>query len=184
MDNSTQKLQALLYAHGGEMTKSDVSAALGFSAEQLSTVISSLTAELADQGIAVYETETTLSLRTAEKYVSFIRDLQKKNSEKDVGTAGLEVLATVLYNGGASRAMIDYIRGVNSSTTLRQLVLRGLLERTKDPYNARSWLYTATPEFLEHIGVQTPSDLPEYDILSETLRSTAIIETGDYADEN
>ncbi len=183
MDNTAQKLQALLYAHGGELKKSDVMTALSVDVDQLSAIVATLHKSIAEQGIDVYETATTLSLRTAAAHASFIQDLQKKDTEKDVGTAGLEVLAIVLYNDGASRATIDYIRGVNSSATLRQLVLRGLLERAKDPNDARSWLYTATPELLAHIGVATPSELPEYDTLSETLHTTAIIETDDHANE-
>lgn len=172
MDNNdtAQKLQAILYANGGEMKKSQVIGFLDISKEELVQALSALQTSLQGQGVELLETESSLSLRTASRYGDFLTELRKKDNEKDIGTAGLEVLAIVLYKGEVSRATIDYIRGVNSSGTLRQLMLRGLLERTKDAGDARAWVYSATPELLGHLGITTRQELPEFDILSTQLQ--------------
>ena len=170
MDTKGQKLEALLYAHGGEMKKTDIASMLGISPREVDSYKDELLILLQDRGIEVFETPTTLSLRTGIAYADFINELQQKDSEKDIGTAGLEVLAIVLYKGGASRTLIDYIRGVNSSGTLRQLVLRGLLERSKDADDSRAYMYAPTPELLAHLGITSCADLPKYDTLSAALR--------------
>lgn len=169
MDSQSQKLQAILYAHGGEMKKTEVATLLGTSTDEIDTLAQQLTQQLRGQGIELFATNTTLSLRSGAAFADEIAEMQKKNSERDIGAAGLEVLAVVLYKGSASRATIDYIRGVNSSGTLRQLVLRGLLERSRDTDDARAWVYTATPELLAHVGITNPTELPDYTAIQESL---------------
>lgn len=176
MDKGAQKLQAILYAHGGEMKKSQVSNLLGISSNELAKISSELTDLITGQGIELFQTETTLSLRTANDYSELLVELRQKDSEKEIGIASLEVLSIVLYKQKASRAAIDYIRGVNSSGTLRQLVLRGLLERSRDTEDTRSWIYTATPELLAHMGISTYDELPEYDMLTAALNEQLQIE--------
>lgn len=167
-----QTLQALLYAHGGELKKRDLLSLLAIEHEGLDALVHELRSILAGQGLEVFETETTLSLRTAREYSAPIEALQKHDTHKDIGAASLEVLAIVLYSTHASRAHIDYMRGVNSSGTLRQLVLRGLLERTKATGDNRSWVYTATPELLAHIGIHSSDELPEHEALHKALSRT------------
>jgi segregation and condensation protein B len=172
MENNAQTLQAVLYAHGGEMKKKELAEILGVSDDRLAARIHELTQLIAGQGIELLETEKTLSLRTASTYSEVLDEIQRKDNEKDIGTAGLEVLAIVLYKGDVPRSTIDYIRGVNSSGTLRQLVLRGLLERSRSTEDSRAWLYSVTPELLAHIGVSSVTDLPEYDSLTASLATT------------
>ena len=68
----------------------------------------------------------------------------------------------VLYKNGANRAEIDYIRGVNSSFTLRSLLVRGLVERITDPRDLRRYFYRPSFELLSFLGVKSVEELPEY----------------------
>ncbi|PCI90501.1 hypothetical protein COB18_00215 [Candidatus Kaiserbacteria bacterium] len=180
-DNKGQKLQAVLYGHGGEMKKSELLSLLNISSEELVQFVGELKQLTVGQGVELFETETTLSLRTASAYSDFVTELHKKDIEKDIGTAGLEVLAIVLYKNGCSRTTIDYIRGVNSSGTLRQLILRGLLERTRIDGDSRGWQYSTTPELLAHIGITIPTELPEYEELSVALAEPTQVQSLDDA---
>lgn len=176
----TQKLQALLYAHGGEMKKSEIASYMKTDVATLARYTVDLAESLTTQGLELLETETTLSLRTAAVCSEFITQTQQHDSTKDIGTAGLEVLAIVLYKEGASRATIDYIRGVNSSGTLRQLVLRGLLTRTRDTNDARAWIYAPTPELLTHIGTSSSEELPEYETIASALNENTVSQTEEH----
>ncbi|MBL4644302.1 MAG: SMC-Scp complex subunit ScpB [Candidatus Pacebacteria bacterium] len=170
MENRAQKMQAILYAHGGEMKKSTIASFLGVDLTEINVYAKELIQLLDGQGLELLETTTTLSMRSSSEYAEFVSKLQKSNNEKDIGTAGLEVLAIVLYKEeGAGRASIDYIRGVNSSGTLRQLVLRGLLERIRNTQDARAWIYTVTPELLSHLNISSADQLPEYETLTKIL---------------
>lgn len=171
MDNNSHTLQAILYANGGEMKKSELASLMQISQDELTQHARELEQSITDTGLDLIITETSLSLRSAAKYAEYVTELQKTDSEKDIGTAGLEVLSIVLYKEAVSRAVIDYIRGVNSSGTLRQLVLRGLLERKKNQHDARAWVYTATPELFAYVGITTGEQLPDYETLATALRT-------------
>ncbi|OGG57839.1 hypothetical protein A2853_00505 [Candidatus Kaiserbacteria bacterium RIFCSPHIGHO2_01_FULL_55_17] len=71
--------------------------------------------------------------------------------------------------GPSTRARVDYIRGVNSSSTLRNLLARGLLERAGNPEDAREYLYRPTVETLAHLGITKSGELPEYDTIVREL---------------
>ena len=75
----------------------------------------------------------------------------------------METLAIIAYKGPLTRAHIEYVRGVNSSFTLRNLVMRGLVERMENPKDARSYLYGTSFNFLKHLGVARPEDLPRFE---------------------
>jgi segregation and condensation protein B len=162
-------IEALLFANGGEMRKQEVSDALRINEEELAKGAEELRQNLTGRGICIVETQTTLSLRTAPEYSELIAQIQKRNLEKEVGQAGLEVLAIVLYKGEAPRAAIDYIRGVNSSTTLRHLLIRGLLERVRNPKDTRQWIYKPTAELLAHLGLASLDTLPEQEEVASAL---------------
>ncbi len=79
--------------------------------------------------------------------------------KRDIGKAGAETLSIVLYKGPISRSEIDRIRGVNSSFILRNLLIRGLVEREVVKNNA---LFSITPSLLAHLGISNKTELPNY----------------------
>ena len=68
----------------------------------------------------------------------------------------------IAYKGPLARIEIDYIRGVNSAFVLRNLTMRGLVERIENPKDARSWLYRVSFEFLKYLGLRSIEELPHY----------------------
>lgn len=164
--SSAAQLEAYLFYEGGEAKKSAVAKTLSWTREQLDQVIADLTATLTDRGIALVHTDDTVALKTAPACASVIELLEKDLRERDIGTAGLEVLSMLLYRGPSSKSEIDFVRGVNSASTIRHLELRGLVERTKRE-GERSLVYKATSDTLGLLGVTDIAQLPEY----ESLRS-------------
>ena len=74
----------------------------------------------------------------------------------------METLAIVAYSGPVPRAEIDFIRGVNSSFTLRNLLISGLVEREINPKDRRTFIYKPSMDFLRFLGLGKLEDLPEY----------------------
>jgi chromosome segregation and condensation protein ScpB len=79
----------------------------------------------------------------------------------------------VLYKNGVSRAEIDYIRGVNSSFTLRALSVRGLVERLNDPTDNRRYIYRPSFELLSYLGIKSVAELPEYALVQKEMSTAA-----------
>lgn len=160
-------LLSLLFASGEAMPKKQVCAILGFKSDQLPKVISVLEESLKSTGLTVIETTDELELRTAPEAAEIVKKLRESELSKDLGKAGLEVLATIAYQGGATRGDVDWIRGVNSSTSVRTLLMRGLIEGKEDPADKRRIRYEITTEALAHLGVARASELPRFSELSK-----------------
>ncbi|MEK7503143.1 MAG: SMC-Scp complex subunit ScpB, partial [Patescibacteria group bacterium] len=71
--------------------------------------------------------------------------------------------------GPVKRSEVEYIRGVNSSFMLRNLLIRGLIERVRDPKDSRSYVYRVSRDFLKFLGITSISDLPEYGSFAKKL---------------
>lgn len=116
------------------------------------------------------ETETEVQLVTTPEMAPVIEVLRKNELRSDIGKAGAETLAVILYQGPVSRAEIDKIRGVNSSFILRNLMVRGLINRS---FNKEKNLYqfSATPNLLAHLGVENKYALPDFAKISDVLEN-------------
>ena len=100
-------------------------------------------------------------------------DHTKEELNRDLSKASLETLSIVLYKNGVSRSEIDYIRGVNSSFTLRALSVRGLVERILDPKDNRRYLYRPSFELFSFMGIKSVQELPEYGEVNKSIEIAA-----------
>ncbi len=166
-----QRIEAILFWKGEPVVKTALLKMLGCSAEDLTTACTTLSDSLNGRGIRLVTTETELSLMTAPEMSELIDTLRKDEMKRDIGKAGAETLAIVLYKGPISRSEIDYIRGVNSSFILRNLMMRGLVERVDHPSDKRSFAYATTPELLAHLGITNARSLPNYEAVLTQLET-------------
>lgn len=146
--------------------------------EEIKKAIAELREDLAGRGLSLVEWEDEVTLGTAKEISNLIETLTKEELVKDLGKAGLETLSIILYQGPISRAEIDYIRGVNSNFILRNLLIRGLIERVDNPKDLRSFLYKPTLELISYLGLSKISDLPDYDTVRNDIEHFKTV-TGD-----
>ena len=119
------------------------------------------------------EKENEITLGTAPELSKLIEGLQKEELNKDLSKASLEALSIVLYKNGVSRAEIDYIRGVNSSFTLRALSIRGLIEKTIDTKDNRRYIYKPSFELMSYMGIKSMEELPDYQEINNSIQIAA-----------
>jgi segregation and condensation protein B len=171
--NLESKLEALLFWKGEPMSKKKAREALGCSAEELDGAVKSLEASLLSRGLRVMVNGDELEMRTAPEVSDMITKLTKDELIRDLGKAGLETLSIILYKGPVKRSDIDYIRGVNSSFILRNLLIRGLIERVteREGQGGRGYSYKPTTDLLAHLGVSKLEDLPEYEKVKAELEA-------------
>ena len=169
MKNTVATIHGLLFSEGGPIRLARLVELAGISREELTNALAELTAKLEGTGLSVVQSETEAALVIAPLAHTSVKEAQEKELGRDIGDAGLEVLAIILYRGASTRAEIDYIRGVNTASTVRNLMARGLLERTGNPLDGREFLYRPTTELLAHLGAKTGQDLPEYATISSEL---------------
>lgn len=161
--NLENQLEALLFWKGEPMALKKIEAALGATKDELEAALSALDASLARRGLKVIRNGNDVEMRTSPEASSLIEKLTKEELYRDLGKAGLETLSIILYKSPIKRSEIDYIRGVNSSFIIRNLLIRGLIERiTEKEATGRGFSYKPSIDLLAHLGIAKLEDLPEY----------------------
>jgi segregation and condensation protein B len=171
--NLEQKIEAILFFKGEPVSRKKLSEILKLEQAEINEAILNLKKNLENRGVVLVDNGSEITLGTAPELSKLIEDLQKEELNKDLSKAALETLSIVLYKNGVSRAEIDYIRGVNSSFTLRALSVRGLVEKTVDTKDNRRYIYKPSFELLSFMGVKSIEELPDYAEVSSSLNVAA-----------
>lgn len=167
--NLSVQLEALLFSEGGTLSRKKLCQLMQCKPEDLSEAISELSDRKNGTGLCVIATDQDVALAISKEAAPVVQAAFERELGKEIGDAGLEVLSIVLYRGPSTRAEIDYIRGVNTSWTIRTLAARGLLERIPNPKDAREYLYQPTVELLAHLGIREARELPDYAKIASEL---------------
>ncbi len=162
-------LEAILFYKSEPVSKKELAGIFSVNLEELQEIVTALRASLIGRGIQLVETDTEMQLVTTPEVQETIDRVRKEELTADIGKAGAETLAIVLYRGPISRAEIDRIRGVNSNFILRNLLVRGLIERRSHPTDSRSFTYAITPTLLNHLGIANRESLPEFGEIMNAL---------------
>lgn len=167
-------LEALLFIYGEPLAISKAASILKIGADELEAAADYLTEQLNNEGrgLALLRIDDKLQFGTKPNFSALLERLIKEDIKESLTPAALETLALIAYGGPMPRSAIDYIRGVNSSFILRNLLMRGLVERAIDPKKANVYLYQASFDFLKHMNLPKPDDLPEYQKYRELLKQT------------
>lgn len=160
-------IEGLLFYKAVPMKKSTVAKLVGIHEERLDEAITRLRERLMGGAVSVVETDTELQLMTAPALSQFVESLRKDELKGDIGKAGIETLAIILYREPVTRAEIDRIRGVNSSFSVRALLVRGLIDRQQG--SGGSHTYTTTPALMAHLGVERKHELPNFATIINSL---------------
>lgn len=164
-----KKLEAIFFWKGEPMSRKKLSEILKVGQNEINDSIEKLKMNLEGRGIALIEKDNEVALGTPPELTKLFEDLQKEELNKELSKASLETLSIILYKNGVSRAEIDYIRGVNSSFTLRALSIRGLVEKITDSKDNRRYIYKPSFELLSFMGVKNVEELPDYKDVSNSI---------------
>jgi segregation and condensation protein B len=181
MNDIANTIEALLFFKGEPVAVSWLSKTLGVALDEVEAGVSALEARLTG-GVVLVRAGDEISLRTAPAQSETVLKLRKEELSRDIGKAGLETISVILYRGPVTRAEVDYIRGVNSTFIIRNLLIRGLIEKVPNPKDARSFLYQPTLELLSFLGVTKVAELPEYDTVREEIAQFEIQQKENDAD--
>lgn len=164
-----QKIEAVLF-YLAEPTKLDfLIKILEVKKEEFDIALNNLEQSLSSRGLRILKANDEITLVTAPELSGLIEKIIKEERERDLGRAGIETLAIIAYKGPVSKKEIEYIRGVNSQYALRNLLLRGLVERKPSQNDERVIVYTVTLDTLRFLGLTNITDLPEYQNLQKNL---------------
>ena len=163
MMNLKSALEAVLFASGESIPVARLSLAFGVDQEEILQAAKQL-AERYDSeetGIRLLRMDNKLQLCSAPEYASLIVKTLEQRRPPMLSSSALETLAIVAYYQPVTRAVIEKMRGVDSSYTVAALQERGLIEACgKLEAPGRPTLYATTDAFLRVMGIETLQQLP------------------------
>jgi segregation and condensation protein B len=175
-ENLKSIIESILFVSGEPIKISRIAKVTGAKIPEIENAIMMLQSEYANgHGIVIIKKEDSIQMATSSENSEIISELIKSEIQENLSKAALEVLSIVAYRGPISRINIEAIRGVNCTFTLRNLMMRGLLERVENPKDNRSYLYKISFEFLKKLGLDDISKLPDFETLSKDSRIESVI---------
>ena len=179
MDKLIIQLESILFLKGEPVNVSWLVKTLDKKEEEINISLEHLSEQLGNRGVRLVRNGDEVVLATTPESAEILKSIVKSEFDSELSKASLETLSIIIYKNTASRAEIDYIRGVNSSFILRNLLVRGLIEREVKRGEDRSYVYKPSLSLLEHLGVKSLEELPDFVSISAKLKEFLNAENGE-----
>ncbi len=182
MDNKqlTSILESILFAVGDPVALNVMADALEISQNQTKALLDELKSEFDFEmrGFRLVQMENKYQLVTRSENFDYIKKILKDFNNTTLSQAGLETLAIVAYKQPVTRAEIEQIRGVQSSSSLDVLIDRGLVRSAgKLDVPGKPLSYETTGEFLKLMNLEKLALLPDFDEFSKGIQMALSEET-------
>lgn len=162
------QIESLLFWKNETVTIKWLAKTLEKSEEEIASAISSLSHSLEGRGVVLQHNGNELVLKTHPEASTLIEKLSKEELVKELTPSSLETLSIIIYRGPIAKKEIDYIRGVNSGFILRNLLIRGLIEKQEER-EGRSVLYKPSLDLLSLLGISKLEELEEYETIKKEI---------------
>ena len=169
MNEIQSKIQSLLFVANKPLTTSAISKFVECSTEEADQALRELLAMHSETGVVLLESNGSWQFSTNPSNAALVKNFLNIELREKLTDATVETLAIIAYRQPISRAELEAIRGVNCQYSIRNLLVRGLIQKSSQK-EARGVMYETTPEFLQHLGIQSVNDLPSFEGLSEKIQ--------------
>lgn len=155
--------EAIIFASGDGMTFSALMEILEVDEKEMQYIVDTLKDKYyADNsGIVLVQNTDIISFTTSKEQSEIVHNALAIKKNSPLSNAAMETLAIIAYNQPVSRAFIEQVRGVDSTSSVQTLLARNLIEeagRLEIPGRPLSYKTTAT--FLRSFSLNSLADLP------------------------
>ena len=165
-------IEEVLYIWGEPIDINDLSAIItDADKNQIKIAIDEMVAERKQNqsGLLINNFDGEYQFVTRVKHDKYFSSLVKK-TEKKLTSSALETLSIIAYKQPITRAEVDKIRGINSQTTIDNLLDRGLIkENGRLDKIGKPIIYVTTTLFLQYFNIYSLEELPEIKELEEEI---------------
>ena len=162
-------IEAILFAAGERVEIARLAAVLEVDEADIVAAADALANQLAfdRRGIRVLRLEDGYQMVSSGEMADFVTKCLETRKPPKLSASQLETLTIIAYYQPATKAMVEQIRGVDSSYSVGALLNKKLIEeagRLNVP--GRPIQYKTTPDFLRTFGIASLEELPEIDKVS------------------
>ena len=156
-------IEAILFAAGERMEVSRIAAVLETDPDEVVRAADAIADQLAFErrGIRVLKLENGYQMVSSGEMADYVTKALETRKPPKLSASQLESLTIIAYYQPATKAMVEQIRGVDSSYSISALLNKKLIEeagRLNVP--GRPIQYRTTPDFLRTFGLSTLDELP------------------------
>ena len=156
-------IEAILFAAGERVEIAQLSNVLNADAKDIIAATDALANELAynRRGIRILRLEKGYQMVSSGEMAEYITQALETRKPPRLSASQLEALTIIAYYQPATKAMVEQLRGVDSSYSIGALLNKKLIEdagRLNVP--GRPILYKTTPNFLRTFGLSSLEELP------------------------
>ena len=175
-------IEAILFASGESIETARIAAALEVDCEDVIRAATVLSDQMAFErrGIRVVRLENAWQMVSSGEMANYVTKALETRKPPKLSASQLEALTIIAYYQPATKAMVEQIRGVDSSYSISALMNKQLIcEAGRLNVPGRPIQYRTTPDFLRTFGLSSLEDLPEIDMVefgkmdSEAAEQTA-----------
>ena len=157
-------IESVLFAAGERVEISRLSAVFEVDKDEIAQAVGALADELAfnRRGIRILRLEDGYQMVSSGEMADYITKALETRKPPKLSSSQLEALTIIAYYQPATKAMVEQIRGVDSSYSISALMNKKLIEeagRLNVP--GRPILYRTTPDFLRTFGIESLEELPQ-----------------------
>ena len=157
-------IEAVLFAAGERVEIARLSMVFEVDKDEIEKAVDALSDELAfnRRGIRILRLENGYQMVSSGEMADYITKALETRKPPKLSASQLEALTIVAYYQPATKAMVEQIRGVDSSYSISALLNKKLIEESgRLNVPGRPILYRTTPDFLRTFGLASLEELPE-----------------------
>ena len=161
-----KKIEAILFFKGEEISLNFLVKILEEKKKDIKESILILRERLEGTSLNLIESNEKYLLSVRPQASSLIEKMKEKEEFSELSPSALETLSIILYKKEINRAELDQIRGVNSSYILRNLLIRGLVEKKSENGGIN---YIPTLHLLAFLGIESVEKMPAFEEVRKKL---------------
>lgn len=156
-------IEAIMFAHGEPISPDKLAEASGIEEETVVKIIDQLERRynVQESGLRIIRINNGFQISTRVEYSEFIKKALETRKQSPLSQAAMETLSIVAYNQPVTKAFVEQVRGIDSSSVVNNLVERDLLyEAGRLELPGRPVAYRTTDTFLRCFGISSLEELP------------------------
>ena len=178
LEQLQRAIEAILFAAGESVEVSRLSFALETDKDEVRKAADALadTYAFERRGVRIIRLEDAYQMVSSGEMADYVTKALETRKPPKLSAAQLESLTIIAYYQPATKAMVEQIRGVDSSYSISALMNKKLIcEAGRLNVPGRPIQYATTPDFLRTFGLSSLDELPEIERVSfsnpETLEA-------------
>ena len=187
LEELQRAIEAILFAAGERVEVSRLAAVLETDEADIISAADALANQWAFErrGIRIIKLEKGYQMVSSGEMADYVTKALETRKPPKLSSSQLETLTIIAYYQPATKAMVEQIRGVDSSYSVAALLNKKLIEeagRLNVP--GRPIQYRTTPDFLRTFGLSSLEELPPIEKISFGEPIEAVAEEAPSAEVN